>query len=151
MTLVGAGRKVTKDTLELLVNRFGAPKAKKIAIEMNKQIGGKAKEFQSRRQRVAIGTGTATGTAATSIAADVSLRPEDLILSAELVDSFPETFDYIVREIPFGDGFVKLANELRIAETDSERTKVLKQYGDAALLEPVSYTHSDAADERINV
>jgi hypothetical protein len=133
--LVTAGRQVSKDTLELLVNRFGAPKAKKIAIEMNKQMGGKARDFQSRRQRVLIGTGTATGTAATSIAADVALRPEDLILSAELVDNFPETFDYIAREIPFGDGFVKLANELRIAETDSERTKVLKQYGDAALLE----------------
>ena len=70
----------------------------KIAIEMNKQWEV-SQEFQSREQRVP--WNNCWGTAATSIAADVSLRPEDLILSAELVDSFPETFDYIVREIPF--------------------------------------------------
>ena len=135
MSVVGAGRKVSTDVLELLVNKVGARKAKKVAIEMNKRLGGKAKDLQSKGQRALVTTGTAVGTAATSIAADVAFRPEDMIISAELVDNFPETFDYISKKVPLGETFVKLANDLKIAETDDDKTKLLKQYGDATLLE----------------
>ena len=135
LTVAGAGRKVFREGMELLVEKVGATKAKKIAIEMNKQMGGKTTDMYSRSQKVAVGLSSATGASAGVIQADVQTRPEDMQLASQLINQFPEAVKAVTDNVPLTDKLKDLALQLEIQPDDDQKTKLLKQYGDAALLE----------------
>ena len=135
LSLAGAGRKIFKEGMELLIEKFGKTKAKTIAIEMNKQLGGKKDDLFSTGQKVGINVAAATGLSAGAIQADVQVRPEDLQITSMLVNTYPETFKYISDNVPLGQTFIELSKQLEFAEDDTERTKLIKRYGDATLLE----------------
>lgn len=135
ITVAGLGRKAFKEGMELIIDKWGHKKAKEVAIEMNKIMGGKKTDFYTKGQKVAVKVASGTGTSVAAIQADVQTRPEDLQIVQKLIETFPDEVKHIVENVPVTDKLVELSKQLEIAETDDDKTRLLKQYGDAALLD----------------
>jgi hypothetical protein len=135
LTAVGLGRKLFKEGVEVIINKFGKNKGRKLAIEMNKQLGGKPLGITHIIQQTVPKVAGTIGATTAFTTMDIQHRKEDEQIIENLKalgdKNWPETTQWISENLGIGE----LIEKLNIKPEDADDTALLKQYADSLLVQ----------------
>ena len=135
LTAAGLGRKLGKEGAEFIISKY-PNKGRKIAQEMNRQLGGKslgATEIIENAAKKSVG---ALSSVAGFTAVDIATREKDEQFTQSIKKIFPEEVAWIENNLDFAN----LISDLEIKPEDEYDDIKLKQYQDSLLLTGVGGT-----------
>jgi hypothetical protein len=132
LTAAGIGRKLAREGAEVIISKYPS-KGRKIAQEINRQLGGKSLGVTDVIEKAAVKSSSALGSAAGFTAVDIATREDNEQFIQTIKKIFPEEVTWIENNLDFAN----LIKDLEIKPEDEYDDIKLKQYQDSLLLTSV--------------